>query len=42
MILQKMINLHHKTCDFVKKHEFVNKKWKGIISEKENISAGLQ
>ena len=32
-----MINLFRKTDDFVKDIKFVNKKWKGVISEKKII-----
>ena len=39
--LIKIINLLSKTYDFIKNDKFVNKKWKGEISE-GNISAGLQ
>ena len=34
MILEKMINLRMETIDFVKMVKFVNKKGKGVISEK--------
>ena len=38
-----MINSLSKTDDLIKHDKFVNKKWKGVISEKnKSISAGLQ
>ena len=37
MILFIMINLLSKAHDFIKDNKFANKKWKGVISEKQKV-----